>query len=102
MINGHTHVPMARFVNGVGLFNCGSVGRPKDGDTRASYLILDIHNGIFSYEIVRVRYPIKMVCEKLSQLRLPPELGTVLALGQTFDMGTNPIPERAFYDFPIS
>ncbi len=102
MINGHTHLPMARFVNGIGLFNCGSVGRPKDGDPRACYLILDIHLGSYTYEFVRVPYPVVMVCEKIAQLRLPPELGTVLALGQTFDMGTNPLSERAFYDFPIS
>ena len=37
---GHTHKPWHRVVNGVTFVNTGSVGRPKDGDARAGYVLL--------------------------------------------------------------
>lgn len=37
---GHTHLPWTREVDGVRLVNTGSVGRPKDGDPRAGYVVL--------------------------------------------------------------
>jgi predicted phosphodiesterase len=37
---GHTHKPWHRVVAGVQFVNTGSVGRPKDGDPRAGYVLL--------------------------------------------------------------
>ncbi len=37
---GHTHTPWVRVVDGVTFVNTGSVGRPKDGDARAGYVVL--------------------------------------------------------------
>lgn len=41
LVCGHSHVPFTRTVAGVRVVNCGSVGRPVDGDPRGSYAILD-------------------------------------------------------------
>lgn len=41
VVFGHTHVPWERGVDGVRFVNAGSVGRPKDGDPRACYLLLE-------------------------------------------------------------
>jgi predicted phosphodiesterase len=38
---GHTHVPYARSVGGTIFVNVGSGGRPKDGDWRVCYAIVD-------------------------------------------------------------
>jgi predicted phosphodiesterase len=38
---GHTHVPYARPVGGTTFVNVGSGGRPKDGDWRVCYAIVD-------------------------------------------------------------
>jgi predicted phosphodiesterase len=38
---GHTHVPYTRPVGGVTFVNVGSGGRPKDGDWRVCYAIVD-------------------------------------------------------------
>ena len=38
---GHTHKPWHRVVEGIHFVNTGSVGRPKDGDPRAGYVVLD-------------------------------------------------------------
>jgi putative phosphoesterase len=41
MFFGHTHIPYEKHVAGTQFVNTGSVGRPKDGDARAGYVILD-------------------------------------------------------------
>ena len=88
VVNGHTHLPMILWVGGKLILNPGSVGRPKDGDPRASYMIVEVRDGIVSYEVVRVPYDVKRTVEKIAERGLPPELGTVLALGRTYNMGS--------------
>ena len=39
---GHTHIPWHRRCGGIHFVNTGSVGRPKDGDWRAGYVVLEI------------------------------------------------------------
>lgn len=39
---GHTHLPWHRIVDGVHFVNTGSVGRPKDGDWRAGYVVVEV------------------------------------------------------------
>jgi putative phosphoesterase len=41
IVFGHTHKPYVKDVDGVRFINVGSVGKPKDGDWRACYAILD-------------------------------------------------------------
>jgi predicted phosphodiesterase len=42
---GHTHKPWHRMVDGIHFLNTGSVGRPKDGDWRAGFVLLDFGGG---------------------------------------------------------
>ena len=42
---GHTHLPWHREIGGIHFVNTGSVGRPKDGDWRAGYVLLDVGAG---------------------------------------------------------
>ncbi len=41
IVFGHTHVPYTKTVDGVLFVNVGSVGKPKDGDPRACYVVFD-------------------------------------------------------------
>ena len=41
LVFGHTHKPWIREHGGVLFVNCGSVGKPKDGDPRAAFAVLD-------------------------------------------------------------
>jgi diadenosine tetraphosphatase ApaH/serine/threonine PP2A family protein phosphatase len=41
LFSGHTHVQLLVDFNGLGYCNPGSVGQPRDGDSRAAYAILD-------------------------------------------------------------
>ncbi len=60
---GHSHLPFVRKVADVTLVNPGSVGQPRDGDTRASCAIFDTDT--FQAEIIRVEYDMEVVFDKV-------------------------------------
>lgn len=87
VVNGHTHLVMAKHTLGKTILNPGSVGRTKNGRAGATYLILNIDDFVYSYEFVFVEYDVKKTIEKILSEKLPVELAIVLVLGQIFDMG---------------
>jgi len=93
IVNGHTHMKMARHILGKLVLNPGSVGRTKDGKPGATYAILYVDDIVYWYEFVFVEYDVKKTVEKIARAGLPAELGTVLALGHTFDMGPEKSPK---------
>jgi predicted phosphodiesterase len=95
---GHTHVPLvfrqrSGKVDGVHVkgdmtyalgverlvLNPGSVGQPRDGDPRASALLLDTDAGTLEWH--RVEYPIERVQKLMEQLNLPRRLSARLQFG---------------------
>lgn len=68
---GHTHIPWVRDVDGVHFVNTGSVGRPKDGDWRAGYAVLDLGGERPHVDFVRVPYDIEAACEGIRRSDLP-------------------------------
>lgn len=56
---GHTHVPFQEVVDGVKIYNGGSVGSPLDGDNKAAYGILDITDGEPVFVVRRVAYSVE-------------------------------------------
>ncbi|HCO70039.1 MULTISPECIES: metallophosphoesterase [unclassified Mesotoga] len=87
IVNGHTHLPMVRWAMGKLVFNDGSVGRPKDGNPEACYLIVDVIQQSVSYEFRRIEYNVKSTIEKMIEVGLPAELALVLLLGKGYKMG---------------
>jgi diadenosine tetraphosphatase ApaH/serine/threonine PP2A family protein phosphatase len=61
------------------LINPGGVGQPRDGDPRASYVILDTETNTIEHR--RVDYPIEETQRLMADLRLPPRLATRLTFG---------------------
>lgn len=78
---GHTHKPWQRTVGGVQFINTGSVGRPKDGDWRACYVLLTIDQSGASVEFVRVRYDVDKAASAIGESDLPNEFAEVLKSG---------------------
>ena len=92
---GHTHLPGVFFQDrpflpqdhvtgplpvekGKFFVNVGSVGQPRDGDTRACYVIFDGRKVVFR----RVRYNYRKTARKIKRIkRLPKALGARLSLG---------------------
>lgn len=76
LVCGHTHIPYHRVLpSGRHVINEGSVGKPKDGDPRACYVILDAGAGgkELSVEFVRVPYEIERAVLAIEETR-PPDL----------------------------
>lgn len=61
------------------LLNPGSVGQPRDGDPRASFAVLDIDAGAWTWH--RLEYDIDEVLAAIAQAGLPEMLGRRLYLG---------------------
>jgi len=79
---GHTHLPWHRVVDGVHFVNTGSVGRPKDGDSRAGYSILTIGaGGSIAVDHVRVDYDVPGASEAIRRSELPDEFAYYLESG---------------------
>lgn len=59
LVFGHTHKPWHREIGGVLFVNSGSVGKPKDGDPRACWVLLTIgEDGSVDIATRRVEYDI--------------------------------------------
>jgi putative phosphoesterase len=41
LVCGHSHIPFVKRIDGVCIANCGSVGRPVDGDPRGAFALCD-------------------------------------------------------------
>jgi predicted phosphodiesterase len=78
---GHTHKPWQRTVNGVRFVNTGSVGRPKDGDPRAGYVIVSAEGSELSVEVVRVTYDVELTAREIVRSGLPAEFADVIRSG---------------------
>jgi predicted phosphodiesterase len=78
---GHTHKPWHRQVEGIHFVNTGSVGRPKDGDCRAGYVLLDVDEGGTRVEFLRVEYDIEAAMKGIRESDLPAEFAEYLQTG---------------------
>jgi len=79
VITAHTHIPfIKRFEKGL-VLNPGSVGQPRDRDSRACYSLLDSKTGNAS--IRRRKFDIQAVREKVKEEGLPIFLGERLEYG---------------------
>ncbi len=94
---GHSHVPLALTLgdgraeggvvtpgelelgDGRWLLNPGSVGQPRDGDRRASYLLLDLSARRASFR--RLEYPIDETQAEIYAAGLPPSFAARLSVG---------------------
>jgi putative phosphoesterase len=80
LVFGHTHKPWVREHGGVRFVNCGSVGKPKDGDARGAFAMLDAGSGRLRVTIERVGYDADAVASEVRRAGLPGELADKLVL----------------------
>ena len=97
MCFGHTHIPYHRVLNTPTknkdhfrhAINTGSVGKPKDGDPRGSYVLLTIHpfsstmvSDSIAVEFVRFEYDVQKAATAIEESRLPRDYAESLRKGQ--------------------
>ena len=87
---GHTHKPWTRIVDGRTLVNTGSVGRPKDGDPRGSYALMELSASGIEVSIPRIGYDLDRAAAAIAAAGLPRELGTILRTGGTLQTARRP------------
>jgi putative phosphoesterase len=73
LVFGHTHKPWVAEFGGVLFVNCGSVGKPKDGDPRAAFAVLEDAGERVDVTIERVAYDASGVAEQVRAAGLPGE-----------------------------
>lgn len=67
---GHTHFPFIKAVGNKVIVNAGSVGRPKNCDNRASYVLFEIDNDKILGSIRKVPYDIEKVAMEIEHSEL--------------------------------
>ena len=73
LVFGHTHKPWVHEYGGVLFVNCGSVGKPKDGDPRGAFAILRPAEAGVDVTIERVAYDAEAVAREVAASGLPSE-----------------------------
>lgn len=88
LVFGHTHLPWTRTVGGIRFVNAGSAGRPKDGDPRAGYVVLEAPDGGtdgarggWGVEFVRVEYDVERAARGVEDSGLPDDFAEQLRAG---------------------
>jgi putative phosphoesterase len=78
LVFGHTHKPWVHDVGGVRFINCGSVGKPKDGDPRGAFAVLEATTSEVRVSIERVAYDADAVAVEVRDAGLPAEFADKL------------------------
>lgn len=77
LVMGHTHLPYSKEVGGVLFVNDGSVGKPKDGDVRACYALLEVGSRT-AVEFRRVQYDVAAAAAAVRASGLPAHFAELL------------------------
>ncbi len=79
---GHTHKPWRKRIDDIEFINTGSVGRPKDGDPRAGYVVLDFDGtNAVNVKFERVAYDVEKACAAIIASDLPNDFADQLRNG---------------------
>jgi len=82
MVCGHTHLPYHKVLpSGRHVINAGSVGKPKDHDPRAGYVVLRAADKQLAVEFVRVDYDIERAARAIEATEMPDEFAAMLRSG---------------------
>jgi predicted phosphodiesterase len=83
LVCGHTHLPYHRVLpSGRHVVNAGSVGKPKDGDSRACYVTLAANNSELTVAFHRVVYDVESAAQALEATEMPHEYAEMLRTGK--------------------
>ena len=78
---GHTHKPYHRVIDETHIINDGSVGKPKDGDPRSCYTVIETGKKL-KVEFRRLEYNVKAVVEDVVNMGLPRAFADALLTGK--------------------
>ena len=83
LVCGHTHLPYHRVLpSGRHVVNAGSVGKPKDGDARACYVVLTADGRSLHVDFHRVEYDVESIARAIEASEMPREYAQMLRDGR--------------------
>ena len=82
LVCGHTHLPYHRTLpSGRQVINAGSVGKPKDGDPQAGYIVLREAGDGIEVDFIRVPYDVERAARAIEATSMPDEFAAMLRAG---------------------
>jgi putative phosphoesterase len=82
LVCGHTHIPYHRILpSGRHVVNAGSVGKPKDKNPAACYVVLEAAGNDLRVEFIRVPYDIERAAQAIEVSEMPNEFAQMLRSG---------------------
>jgi putative phosphoesterase len=82
LVCGHTHLPYHKILpSGRHIINAGSVGKPKDNDSRAGYITLSAEGKSLDVEFIRVAYDVEQAAQAIEATDMPHEFAAMLRSG---------------------
>jgi diadenosine tetraphosphatase ApaH/serine/threonine PP2A family protein phosphatase len=82
LVCGHTHIPYHRILpSGRHVVNAGSVGKPKDGNPNACYLVLEANGSDLIVTFRRVPYDLERAAQAIEASDMPQEYANMLRSG---------------------
>jgi predicted phosphodiesterase len=82
LVCGHTHLPYHKVLpSGRHVINAGSVGKPKDDDPRAGYVVLRANGQGLEVEFIRVAYDVEKAAQAIEGTNMPDEFAAMLRSG---------------------
>lgn len=84
VLSGNTHMPFLKIVGRTTFINPGSVGRPDDGDPRASYAVLHIEARQLEVEFFRMDYDLAAAVAGIRNNKLPEIFAQMLLQGRNY------------------
>lgn len=82
LVCGHTHKPYFKQFGEKLLINAGSVGKPKTGNPKANYVVLDLNNKAPKVEIYEVNYEYEKTASAIEEVGLPQEFAEIIRTGK--------------------
>lgn len=82
LVCGHTHIPYHRILpSGRHVVNAGSVGKPKDGNPQACYVVLEANHSDLIVTFRRVPYHVERAVQAIEASDMPHEYAEMLRTG---------------------
>lgn len=82
LVCGHTHIPYHRILpSGRHVVNAGSIGKPKDGNPQACYVVLEANDGELTVTFRRVLDDVERAAQAIEASAMPHEYAQMLRTG---------------------
>lgn len=70
IICGHTHKPYFKMINGKHVINSGSAGKPKHGNTNATYVVVEVEKKDVSVDVIEVPYDYERTAKAIEEIQM--------------------------------